>query len=355
MNAAPPLDRNQVTTLFDGKFTEFFGATLSASDELTSVQFYEKRPDLGEVTLLQSVGWEMHAPHGAQLRLGASGIRLDPLDNLWISWSQGDQLVFASLGQKQPGKLQLARGEQPIEPAIMVPGDVLLQFSWRSDAGALRVHRVHAPTDGPQMELTSAELAKVASVVLAAAAPIPGNSKELAHLFTLEAKPGADPCAVQRVVQGTKLVSERASEPIAGLTPLAPHRLATIVNLKGGAAMAYVARRDADGAVVLVLVSFGNQEPKVSVGTSVLPHEQQDAISGQAAFYTRPDELDFVVFTVDPHGALIMAQSDLEHARVLRKNVGADYGYPIFMAQGAAYEVHPDPKDGLAAVNIANP
>jgi len=352
MNAVPALDRNQVTTLFDGMFTEFFAAESGANGELASVQFFEKRPDLGEIKAGAPASWELRAPRTSALRIATSGLLIGRLDNLWISWLDGDRLGFASLGQEQPGQLTLEQGERLIEPAIMIPGDLLLQLGWLPGKRSLLVHRVHAPADGKQMNATKAEIGPMDEPLLAAAAAVPGSDKELVHLFTLEAEPGKDPCAVHRIVQSTTLVKETRSDPIAGLTPLPPGRLGTSVNPKGVAAMAFVARRAADRAAVLVVVSFSNQEPHVSVGTSELPDLQQDAISAHVDFYKRVGELKFLVYAVTGRGALTRAATHLDEARVVRKDVGADYGYPIVMATGASYELGHDRDGKPLAINL---
>lgn len=90
----------------------------------------------------------------------------------------------------------------------------------------------------------------------------------------------------------------------------------------------------------------------MSVGTSELPDLQQTAVSAHVDFYKRVGELSFLVYAVTKRGALTRAATHLEEARVVRKDVGADYDYPIVMATGASYELGHDQDGKPIAVNL---
>src|SRR5579863_7636170 len=60
MEAQTYPSRDAVSVLSDGRFTELYVALIDGPNhELTTQQFFERRPDLGEVEFLKRVDWEV--------------------------------------------------------------------------------------------------------------------------------------------------------------------------------------------------------------------------------------------------------------------------------------------------------
>ena len=76
-----------ITAFYDGEFVEFFVVrTDPKNSDFMSVQFFESRPDLGEIKRLKQVAWGIPVPKDAALFVATSGRLRDDLGTFWAGW-----------------------------------------------------------------------------------------------------------------------------------------------------------------------------------------------------------------------------------------------------------------------------
>lgn len=355
MNVLVTLKDSQMATLFDGNFTEFFVLTRDAKEEITTTEFYERRPDLGEIDHLKDVGWQETVFRGAELHLPVSGLLADWLKTFWITWKDPDahppQLEALALTQEQPIDLALANHEELIFPALMVSGARLLQFSWRPAGEAWDlVQHTFSGEMGKTGMVTSRNLGMQAyNPLTSIAVPVPGSDRAEGHVAWLDKHSGG--LTIETAwVEGGKVRRSTRSNLVGDLSVLPAQRLDGLATPSGQFAVGFIGLDEESDVHVLI----HRVDDTGSLGQTVkhaLP--QGLRVHGAAfRFYKRWDELDFVIVLLEEGGVLSMVESDLLERKVLRKDVALDYDFPLLVSAGAVYEVRPTATGALEAINL---
>src|SRR5687768_1970771 len=83
---AGQLSGRSVISLFDGRAELYLAYAEGAKREIVMRQFFEKRPDLGEIAFMKDVPWEEPLPTDAELFVPTSGLGRNVLKAFWLGW-----------------------------------------------------------------------------------------------------------------------------------------------------------------------------------------------------------------------------------------------------------------------------
>lgn len=190
------------SVLYDGEFSELFVAyTDGPSGALHTAQFFERRPDLGKVSVLKRVPWDYNVKVGAQLLMPESGWLRNRLKNFWIAWQEGGKVFAFSILQEEPIAIDL--GGSQIIGRPMMDGEQDLHI-YALAGRRVMLHRITSVLGRPPLHRV-AELTQLDhEPSLHTAVPLPGQSGGAALLGFVREDKGSVLAQVFRV-QGGKL------------------------------------------------------------------------------------------------------------------------------------------------------
>jgi hypothetical protein len=327
-----------ITTFFDGKFTDFFAVVVDPSSrELISMEFYEKRPDLGEIQFLKQVGWDIVVPPEAQPFAATSGLLRDQVNAFWAGWRTPDTYSALSLYQEGPLNLPMDPAARLIQPAIVVPSRNMLQYFWlpKDDAWSLYRHEFR----GNQGERGSVATSRIGPAghepLLSSAIPIPGAEDDRSAVAWIE-QTDIGIKATAMLFSGD--TSESLSTPaVPFVAPVKRQRLAMHVSAGGTVSIGFVAESKIGGYVVMeVRFDFANHI--FTFHPASLRLEPGSVHSACMFFSKNPHEHDSFVCALSAKGVLTVMKPGSDFVRVVREHVDPAYDFPILTSSTGRYE-----------------
>lgn len=252
-----------VTMNDDGIMYQLWGlAALGPGHILNTVEFIERRPDLGEMGRARAVPWDTQVPPASEL-FAASGNTTEIVGQFWVGWLLGRTLSMLAVKQEHPFETRLVDGEVPIFPPVMDRAGRVALYSWRPGAGETAlwrrtfVGRIHQP-----VTMTAEELVRVPGRPLATRAGV------IPSLSTTHAILGWVEDVAEGAVVGAALIEgDQArvfrSEPIGGSAAFARQRLGVWAESYGCVEIdAVVQSREAPFTYRLARFSIGQNAPQ---------------------------------------------------------------------------------------------
>jgi hypothetical protein len=349
MEAQTYPSRDAVSVLSDGRFTELYVALIDGPNhELTTQQFFERRPDLGEVEFLKRVDWEVRvAPRDALPFIATSGRLQGDLDAFWVGWRAGDSVSALSVYQEEPIRATLADGDQLVSQPIIMPSKKLYYYFWH---GAQLRRFEFTGEFGHPGTVAMVELAsEQSSPALSASRAVPGSTADEAVLGLVEMhNAGAAPAVL--FVSG-KTVKRMAGEPVAGYVPLPRQHPGLHVDTQGTVTIAFVAERRDNKAYGLIECACPRDKTTCQVTTKPLPEVTPGSLySAAPIYYERTASRKLFVLVLDVNGKLSEIRGG--SLRLMRSGVDRSYSFPILTTVGARYEARFGDKGSLELIPI---
>jgi hypothetical protein len=349
MEAQTYPSRDAVSVLSDGKFTELYVALIDGQHhEMTTQQFFEKRPDLGEVEFLKRVNWEVPvAPPDALPFIATSGRLQADLDAFWVGWRAGNSVSALSIFQEEPIRATLADGDQLVSQPIIMPSKKLYYYFWHG-AQLRRLEftgEFGHPGSVAMVELSSEQ----SSPALSASRAVPGSTADESVIGLVEMRnDGAAPAVL--FVSG-KSVKRIAGEPVAGYVPLARQHAGLHVDTQGGVTIAFLAERRDNKAYALIECVCPRDKTTCQVTTKPLPEVTPGSMySAAPIYYERTASRKLFVLVLDLDGKLSEVRGG--SLRLIRSRVDRSYSFPILTTVGARYEARFAGKESLQLIPI---
>lgn len=198
LGSATPIEAASV--LYDGEFSELFVAyTDGSSGALHTVQFFERRPDLGKVSVLKRVPWDQNVKRGAQLLMPESGWLRNRLKNFWVAW-QEESTVYA-LSILQEGPIAVDLGGAKIIGRPMMDGEQDLHIYAIAGRRVL-LHRITSVLGRPPVHRVAELIQLDHEPSLYSSVPLPGQSGGAALLGFVHEDKGSVVAQVFRIQGG---------------------------------------------------------------------------------------------------------------------------------------------------------
>jgi len=334
------IEAEAVTTFFDGTFTEFFVVDAPpGTRELATIEFYEKRPDLGEIERLKQVDWKVVVPEKADLFVATSGLRRNYVNAFWVGWHEEDSLYALSVFQERPIGVEFKPHDIRIHPAVVGPDGRMNQYFWRSEkqGWALCRHVFTGKMDEPGTVETQRLLQAPHRPELSTVAPVPGNEEgEVVVAWAAREEEGV---AFRAVHADGDVFRRLTSTAIPGVNLWLDQRLA--LHVVPGEVTAWMS-----GAVQLgearhglFEVRFDFVEEETSIGAVPLRRPADAQLhAAQVFYYHDPTEHRRFVGLLDEEGTLAVGRPGHEVAHIVRREVPLSYDFPMLTSLGARYE-----------------
>lgn len=334
------IEAEAATTFFDGTYAEFFVVTTRPdARRLVTTEFYERRPDLGEIEQLKQVDWGIVVPEKADLFVATSGLRRNYVNAFWVGWQQDDSLYALSVFQERPVGVEFGSNDVRIHPAVVDPDGRMNQYFWRPEEQGWALCR-HVFT-GELGEPGTAETQRLLQVphrpVLSTGAPVPGSEK--GTFVVAWAERNEEGMAFRSVRLDGRTLQRLTSTAIPAVDLLPDQRLALHVVPGGNTAWVSGTVQFDATRYGLLEVRFDFVEEETSIGTAPLRQPTNAPLhAAQAFYYHDPEGHRRFVGLLDEEGTLAVGRSGDEEARVLRREVPLSYDFPILTSLGARYE-----------------
>jgi hypothetical protein len=327
-----------ITTFFDGKFTDFFAVTSEpTSHELVTIEFYEKRPDLGDIRFLKQVSWNVVVPPDGQLFVATSGLLRDHLNTFWVGWRTPDTLSALSVYQEAPINAPLDPAAKLIYPAIVLPSKKMVHYVWLPKEETWSLYKYDF--QGNQGERGSVTRERVSQIdrepVLSAALPIPGADDDRTAVAWIEqADSGIKISAA--LFSGDSL--ETLSTPaIPFVTPMPHQRLAMHVNSSGTISVGFIMESRIGGYVVME-VQFDIPKHLFTFHPEPL-YVERGTLHSACMFYSKDQhERRSFVCALSEGGVLTVTKPGSTFVQAIREQVDLGYDFPILTSSTGRYE-----------------
>jgi hypothetical protein len=328
-----------LTTFYDGMYTEFFVASIDPhSRELTTTEFYEKRPDLGDIQILKRVNWDVAVPPGGQLFVATSGLLRNNVNAFWVGWRTSDTLSALSVFQESPINAPLDPQMKLIRPAILVPSGKMLHYFWLPKDGAWSLYTYRFQSDQGKRGSVSRERLRQTNrePLLSAAVPIPGAEDDRTAVAWIEqADTGIRLTAMLSAGDSSEILVTPA---IPLITAVPRQRLAMHVGKSGIISVGFVAESRTRGYVAMeVRFDFPKHIFTFHPSSLRIPF---DSVSSACMIYSKNQhERSCHVYAVTETGVLSVTKPGSDLVRVLREQVDPSYDYPVLTSATGMYEV----------------
>ncbi len=337
-----PLHHRSVTALFPGHSEFYVGYVDASRNELSLREFYENRPDLGEIRFLKEVGWEEPLPKDAELFLPTSGLGRDVLQAFWLGWKQGPKLSLLSIFQDKPLELTLGEKDLFVEPALMMPSKQLHLYAlhglqWQR-------HEFHGDAHAPARVNTVSLSALKSLVLLPAAGSIPESKKDEAVLAWVETD-GAGVRVVIAWVEGTAM-KQKSSQVLEGYRILERQRVALFVDAAGSVSYRFWGEGLKDKTYATLQVSCRQSEEVCALTATPVEGLEPGIMESAASFFYKGPLItgDFARKREAGSFGVVLAKGGVLFreaegvANEIRRDVPSTYDFPIVTGEGAAYE-----------------
>lgn len=343
-----------VTTFFDGTYTEFFVASTTPDvRELVTTEFYERRPDLGEIERLKQVNWEVVVPEDTDLFVATSGLRRNYVNAFWVGWRTEDSLSALSIFQERPITVEVGSSDTLIHPAVVRPSGQMDQYFWRSEeqGWALFRHVFTGEMDEPGTVETRRLLQTSGQPELTTVAPVPGN--EEGQVVVAWGERDEEGLILRAVLQNGEDLRRLTSMAIQETDFLPNQRLA--LHVIPGDVTAWVSGVIQLGGAQVGLLEgrFDFTEEETAAEVTSLPQPTDAQLhAAQTFYYQDPTEHRRFAGQLDEQGTLAVGRPGREDAHVLRRDVPLSYDFPILTSLGARYEVRGTEEGDVDLVSI---
>jgi hypothetical protein len=348
MEAQNHPSREAVSVLSDGKFTEMYVAVADGHNrEVTSQEFFERRPDLGEVEFLKRVNWEVSMPPGGEPFIATSGRLQGDLNAFWLGWSDAASVSALSVFQEGPIRAELDASDRLISQPVIMPNKKLYYYLWH---GAELRRLEFSGEFGERGSVVTAELStEKAAPALSASRAVPGSMVDESLVGLVETHDDAIQPAVLFV--SGKNVKRVAGQPLAGYSPLLRQRIGMHVDGQGTVTIAFLAEQLQSKAYALIEATCKPATGKCGVETRPLPEVTAGTLYSSAPiYYERGSPRKLFVLVLDKDGKL----SEIRNGRLrqIRSGVDRSYSFPILTTMGGRYEARFNAKESLELIPI---
>lgn len=330
-----------IVTFDDGEFTEFYAVAVNPqSRELVSFQFFESRPDLGEIKLLKKVEWDTKVPEDAHPFVAASGILRDKLNTFWTGWKDGKKIHAISLFHEDPIVVDYPAGGKFIDPPIVLAGKNMQQYYVAPGETQSTIRCLEFAGDSAaKVPVATHDIFTLDhEPLLCSAAPVIGSVEKRACLAWLQV--AGDGCILSVLPIIGDSAGKVISLPIDKIKPLAKQKLALQAFADGLVCAGFVGETEG-GGYLLVKCGFNLQKgtseaQKVSLtltpgsiqSARVVYYKIRDWHESFGCFLTNKNE----VYVTSGESGLVL----------LEKEVGPGYDYPIVTSYTGRYEAKLD-------------
>lgn len=335
MNSPRLIPAATVTTYHDTQRAEVFVVTVDGkSRELSTVQFFEKRPDLGEIEVLKKANWKVKVPENQTLFMATAGQRRDALKTSWVGWKNDAALNGLSLFLEKPVSVPLLAIDRLIDPPVIV-NRKMHQYFFRTEGGRSQLwrHEFAGDMGQPGACQTVKVLDLTAGSATGAAAPVPGPDGQVVVAWVQADEQGLRVGAA--LIKGEpEKVLHTAS--IAALKPIERLRLGVYTASKALAQVTCVAQKPDGSAyqVVEAVCDFENGAAKTQTQPLKLP---PNTLHAAASFYLKlPEEAQGFTCLLNKQGTLFLYEN--ERLREWRRAVPLQYDFPMVTTLGARHE-----------------
>jgi hypothetical protein len=349
MEAQTYPSRDAVSVLSDGKFTELYVALIDGQHhEMITQQFFEPRPDLGEVEFLKRVNWEVPVPAaGAAPFIATSGRLQGDLDAFWVGWREGNTVSALSVFQEAPIRATLADSDQLVSQPIIMASKKLYYYFWHG--AQLRRLDFTGEFGHPGTVVTVDLSTEQSTPALSASRGVPGSTADESVLGLLETRNDGTVPAVLFV--SGKNVKRVAGDPVAGYVPLSRQHPGLHVDTHGAVTIAFLAERRDSKAYALVECVCPKDKATCEVTTKPLPEVRPGSLySAAPIYYERTASRKLFVLILDLDGKLSEIRGG--SPRLIRSRVDRSYSFPILTTVGARYEARFNGKETLELIPI---
>lgn len=342
-----------LTTFYDGEFTEFFGAAArSESRELILVEFYERRPDLGEIEELKQINWNVRVPEQASVFVATSGLLRDSLGVFWLGWRDEASLSALSLFQESPVTVSMEADDLIIQPPIVVASKKMHQYFWRFRSGAwsLLRHEFTGEFGSPGKAETVLVHRTKSEPILFAAASIPGSERDQTLVAWVSVTD--EDTIVNALLLSDDSPVEFASYPIPGIPPLGRQRIGVHVEPNGCFSISFIVKHL---SYVLFEFTFDPVDPaeeRTKINATPI-HVPPDTIYSARIFYHKSTmERDSFLCLLSEEGVLTLMVPDDDYVQVIRQDVDLSYDFPILTSAGGIYEARFNQQGEIELVSL---
>lgn len=335
MNSQRLISAPTVTTYHDTQRAEVFVVTAEGgSRELITIQFFEKRPDLGEIERLKQANWTVKVPEGQALFIATAGQRRDALKTSWVGWRDQTMLNGLSLFLEKPLSVPINSTDRLIDPPVIVQGRMHLYF-FRLDRDEAQLWRHEFTGDMGQSGacLTKKLLALPAFPTVGALAPIAGPAGEVVVAWMEAGNNG------MRV--GTTLIKGEPgpvlrTEALPQLRPLERMRLG-VYAVPGAPARVRGVAQALDGSTYQLFEAVCDLSGAAANAQTQQLKLPKNSLHSAASFYLKqPEEAQSFTCLLSKQGVLLLYAD--EQFRELRRGVPLEYDFPVVTTLGARHE-----------------
>ena len=328
---ATPNDAASV--LYDGEFSELFVAyTDATSGALHTAQFFERRPDLGKVSVLKRVPWEHNVKGGAQLLMPESGWLRNRLKNFWIAWQEGPKVFALSILQEEPLAVDL--GGARIIGRPMMDGEQDLHI-YALAGRQVMLHRITSVLGSPPVHRVAELIQLDHEPSLFSSVPLPGQSRGAALLGFVHEDKGSVVSRVLRI-QGGKLESV-STDPAPNAKIFSRQRIALHSGVENLPELG-----------VLVVSPEGSYSTLRAVFNLVEKTHEWNRVEHSALkpgslrsaanfFYKGQSSPQYFLMAVNADKQLLLPRGS--KVTVLRNDVDEGFAFPVLTTYSSRYEV----------------
>jgi len=329
-----------VGSFYDGRFVELFVAHAAGSKGLLrSTEFYEHRPDLGEVRELKSVDWDVVVPDRAALFVPSSGQLRNQLKAFWLAWQEGDRLHAQSIFHEQPIVATVAADDRFAPGPVILPDGRLHQYFWREQT--LMRHDFSGPVSAPGA-VETVQLFKVQqTVLLSAAAPIPNATENSCVVVWIEQTDAGCKFVFAKLTGAT--VAIVGSAVATDVLPFEQQTMALHSDGKGRLFASALCISKVRRARMIVRATCQPLIPQARIASTVLPALRSlipsdvGAVHSAHGVFTKAlANPEWCHHILSQDGSLF--QSTKAETRLLRHGVSLDHNFPILATKGMVFE-----------------
>lgn len=326
-----------IATYSDGELTEFFIATVEPKKQgLITVEFFERRPDLGEIDRLKQVPWDVPVPEDVTLFVAGSGLLRDDLGTMWTGWRDDQALYALSLFQEQPVRVAIQDPKQLIQPAITVASKKMHQYWYQPEGDSWQLLRHELSGEfGQSGSVRTVTLGQYeGQPAIVGAAPVPDAKQDQVVVAWVGRQAAHSRVGIARI-QGDS-VETVYSQPLENRVPIEGQPPGIHVDAELGVTVGFVAESVLTGVYSFVEAVCDAGAETCSTQTQSLDIYPKGLHAARIFYYKSRSETDRFLCMLKQEGLLVV--SNLHRERVMRQHVDPSYGFPIVTSAGARYE-----------------
>ncbi len=344
------INNEAVTSFYNGETTEFYLASLKPPDNiLRTTEFFERRPDLGEIQFLKNISWDIKVSPEAKLFIGKSGLSKDQLKTFWTGWFDDNNYYALSLYQENPIKVELGNNISLISPPVITANKKLNQFFWKDNNGKWTLCKFEFSGEFQKKgEVKTIDLFDLNNKpLLSKTAPLIGSEKNeivVSWVSIIE----------DSIKVFAQYFSDDSSKPVSAfgipdLVPVENQRLSLISASEELNGVGLLTKNE-NGNYIYLRYDFNFKTSKYDLQTFQIDLTPNSIISAQTFFYNDEEELSGFMCVVNKENKLIFIKPKTGFKRIIRDNVEPDYNYPILTSSGASYEAVKNKNNDLELV-----